>query len=669
MKAASNDCQVQSASYRPPLVHQDWSRPAYLLAAAAFAGCELAGMAAMVNAYRLAETTISDASEFEWFWVGTFLIELPLAGMVARRATSRTMRTALLTLYGLVSYAPKLLRDPTFPAYHDELAHWRETYDILSTGKLFRPTSIVPILARYPGLHAATAALVHATGLTIWQAATLLLILFHVTLVLGIATLARALGLGNRTASVAAILYGLNSSFLYFDTQYAYESMAITLLVWTLVAYVWAIRSQRGRGRAAWSVLTVVFSAGTVVTHHLSAVTLVAIMALVSVAMSVPSLAKGENWVRTAVTAWGLTLAAAVIVGTWFLFVAPTTLSYLSPYLGQGLSELMQVAGGSSTGRQLFGASLSPWWEQKSAYLMTVLAFGLAAGGLLLIRVCIRDGRLPRGRRRGLLIAFALLGLVYFPSTLFILSPDGAEGARRSWAFTWIGLCVLAGPAAVWLLDWTGRRTDRWRRISLRSGLMAALAIALIGGTVAGLDASYRFPGPFLYGSDARSVTPELVGVSEWFLARFGSGDNIVTDRYTGLIFASFGLQNTADPSPGFPTYNLYLAKPGAPIQPPYLLSELQSSNYTYLVIDRRMAYELPQVGVYFEPAEPAGTDPPHGGKPIFRGRLDKFNTIPWMVKVFQSENYSIYRFNLPAAKIGYQPNPPMLRGQLVVTR
>ena len=71
--------------------------------------------------------------------------------------------------------------------------------------------------------------------------------------------------------------------------------MAITLVVWTLVAYVWAIRSQPGRGRAAWSALTVAFSAGTVVTHHLSAVTLVLIMALVSLAMSVPSLAKGET--------------------------------------------------------------------------------------------------------------------------------------------------------------------------------------------------------------------------------------------------------------------------------------------------------------------------------------------------------------------------------------
>ena len=136
------------------------------------------------------------------------------------------------------------------PAYHDEFAHWRATYEILSTGKLFQPNPLIHIIAQYPGLHAATAALVHATGLSIWQAAILLLILFHVTLVLGIAALAQALGFNNRTASLIAILYALNSSFLYFDTQYAYESMAITLVVWTLVAYVRAIRSRPGEGRA-----------------------------------------------------------------------------------------------------------------------------------------------------------------------------------------------------------------------------------------------------------------------------------------------------------------------------------------------------------------------------------------------------------------------------------
>ena len=663
--AAPYHRQLGQTSHQQPSVPH-YRRPlGFFLVTAALAVCEAAGMAAVVRGYQIGETTTSNTSEFAWFWLGMLLLGLPLVGLLGRRATPRIMRTALLTFYGLVSYAPKLLRDPTLPVYHDEYAHWRATYEILSTGKLFRRNPIIPIIAQYPGLHAATAALVHATGLTIWQAAILLLILFHVTLVLGIAALAQSLGFDNRTASLVAILYSLNSSFLYFDTQYAYESMAITLVVWTLVAFVHTIRSHPGEGRAAWSVLTVVLSAGTVVTHHLSAFTLVLIMALVSLAISVPWLARGESWVRTAVTAWSLTLVTALMAGAWFHFVAPTTWSYLSPFLGQGLSELMQVINGSGAARQLFGASLSPLWEQKSAYMVTVLALVLAVGGLLLMRARIKDGQLPSGRRRAMLSAFAFLGLVYFPSTVFILSPNGAEGARRSWAFTWIGLSILVSPAVVWLLDRAGRSMRQWRRISLRSGLLVALAITLIGGTAAGLDASYRFPGPFLYGSDARSVSPELLGTSEWFSGRFGTGNNIVTDRYTGLVFASFGLQNTAFPSAGFPTWNLYLAKPGTPIDPPYLLFDLSGSNYTYLIVDRRMAYEVPEIGVYFEPNEP--TMLTKTGKSIFYGRLDKFNSMSWMVKVFQSNNYSIYRLVLPATKIGYQRQPPKLRGKFLV--
>jgi hypothetical protein len=661
--------QSDTTSHRQKADRYHRAPQAYLLAIAVSVGwCELSGMAAVVHAYNIAQTTLTSTSEFAWFWIGMFLLELPLAGFIAFRATPRAMRTVLVILYGLVSYAPKLLRNPTSPVYHDEFAHWRATYEILSTGKLFQHNPITSIIAQYPGLHAATAALVHATGLTIWQAATLLLILFHVALVLGIAVLAQALGFNNRVASLIAILYSLNSSFLYFDTQYAYESVAITLAVWTLVAYVRTIRSRPGSGQASWSVLTVVLSAGTVITHHLSTFTLVLIMALVSLALSIPWLGRTEGWIRTAVMAWSLTLVTMLMAGAWFLFVAPATWSYLSPFLSQGLSELMQEVNGSGTGRQLFGASLSPWWEPKSAYFVPLLAAGLAVGGLLLIRARIRDARLPRGHGRALLLAFAFLGLVYFPSTALILTPSGAEGARRSWAFTWIGLSMLAGPAAVRLLDWVGRTTHRWSRVSLRSGLVAVLAIALVGGTAAGLDGYYRFPGPFRYGSDARSITPELLATSEWFSAGFGTGNNIVTDRYTGLIFASFGGQNTAYVSSKFPVYNLYLDEPGAPIEPSSLLAELSSENITYLIVDRRMAYELPQLGVYFTSTDPA-TLQPEGGKPIFYGRLEKFDTMQWLIKVFQSDDYSIYRLNLPITPIGYQhkaPTSPRKRGKFL---
>src|SRR5690349_15196202 len=144
-------------------------------------------MTALVLAYNVAQTTTSNEPEFVLFWLGIFLLELPITALIAKRATPRNVRTALLLLYGMVSFAPKLLRNPTSPIYHDEFAHWRETDEILRVGKLFQPDPILSIVARFPGLHSATAAFVHVTGLTIWQAGNILLIIFHVMLVLGIA--------------------------------------------------------------------------------------------------------------------------------------------------------------------------------------------------------------------------------------------------------------------------------------------------------------------------------------------------------------------------------------------------------------------------------------------------------------------------------------------------
>ena len=103
MTAAPYQRQLDPTSHRQSSVHHYRGRAVYLLAAVALAGCELAGMAAVVQAYHVAETTLSNTSEFVWFWAGMFLLVLPIAGLVACRTTPRAMRTALLILFGLVS--------------------------------------------------------------------------------------------------------------------------------------------------------------------------------------------------------------------------------------------------------------------------------------------------------------------------------------------------------------------------------------------------------------------------------------------------------------------------------------------------------------------------------------------------------------------------------------
>jgi hypothetical protein len=633
---------------------------------AALGACEVAGLTAIAAAYLIAQTTAGDEAEFIWFWLGMIAVELPVIAVVARRGGSAAGRSAVLVVFGFVSYAPKLLRDPSGPAYHDEFAHWRDTYDIVASGRLFQNAQIIPIIARYPGLHAVTAVLVDVTGLDIWQAATVLLLLCHVALLLGIAVLARAAGLGSRAAALAAAAYGFNASFLYFDTQFAYESMAITLVVWALAAFAQALRARPGPHRRAWCGLTVLLASGCVITHHLSTIELTVVMAGVSIAISLPGLARSDGWKSAAATAWGLTAFTGLSITAWIVFVAPATAAYLSPYLGAGLSQLLHLAAGTGAGRQLFSASLSPWWEHDAAFAVTVIALGLAAGSLLMLRRWLRQRALPSGRGRALLVAYTALGLIYFPSTAFILSPAGAEGARRSWAISWIGLAVAVGPMVAWLLDWAARRSRLGMRAAARAGLAVVAAVALVGGTAAGLDASYRLPGPYLFGSDARSDTPELDAMTRWFLDRFGPGNNVVTDRYTGLLIASYGLQDTALPSAGFPVWDLYSDQPGQPIGPPSLITELTSADFRYLIVDERMADDAPQLGVYFEGTEPTGLIRPDG-QPVFKGRLGKFGAISWMTKVFQSDNYAVYRMSLPASGDRYQASPVRLGGKLTV--
>ena len=537
------------------------------------AACAVAGMAAIVKSYLIAQTTVSDEAEFIWFWAGMSLMELPLIAVIARRRTGAAARSALLLIIGFTSYAPKLLRDPGAPLYHDEYAHWRATYDIIANGRLFEPAQIVPVIARYPGLHAATAVIVDVTGLSIWQAGTILVLLCHVALLAGIVTLARAIGLDSRAATLAAVAYGFNASFLYFDTQFSYESMSITLVVWSLAAFAQAIRVPSGPHRSAWCCLTVMLSFGCAITHHLTTIELAAVMLIVSVALSLPRAARSDGWRGTAVTAWLLSaFTLAAIVG-WITFMAPATVAYLSPYLGTALHQLTQMVSGSSSGRQLFSASLSPWWEHVAAFGVTVVALAFAAAGLLRRRR--PGGRPAAGRERALLLGFAAVGLAYFPSTVFIFSQAGAEGSRRSWAISWIGLSVLTALSGAWLVDWASLRRRAVARAAAMGVLTAMTATALVGGTAAGLDASYRFPGPYLYGSDARSDTPELNAMAQWFLARFGPGHRMVTDRYTGLEVASFGLQDTAMPSAAFPIWDLYTAEPGQPLGPPLLFTVL----------------------------------------------------------------------------------------------
>ncbi|WP_433296092.1 hypothetical protein ACQP2F_37535 [Actinoplanes sp. CA-030573] len=595
-----------------------------------------AGAASLVAADRAAEW--GRGPVFELFWLGMLLFTAPAAYWAVRRGSGARLRLAVLIAYAGFTYLPKLLRNPTGPLYHDEFAHWRQSREILLDGRLFEANPIVRVIGDFPGLHATVAAISAMTGLSVWHAALVVLVVAHALVVLGVAVLAEQISGCRRTAATAAIAYGLNSSFLFFDTQFGYESLAIPLMIWALVSLQRAMRAPDRPARAGWAAVTVLLSAATVATHHLTALGQVAIMLVISAVVTVRALRRRDAG-PAAATAWALTGVAAILVVGWLCWVAPKTAGYLDPYLGKALGQFAGLAGeGGTGGRTLFKESVAPWWEQKAAFAAPVGAFlAMAAAAWRL-----RTRRNADPVDRSLALAMFVVGACYFPAALLILTPSGAEGARRTWAFSYLGIALAVAPVVVALLD-------RFARIA-GPALIALLAVMMVGNTAAGMNPSYRFPGPPVYGSDTRALTPEVRAAAAWLRATQGRDLRIVADRYSGLVFGSLGGQFPVTGSVTFPTYDMYLAPPGRPV-PPALIDQLRSWNFRYLIVDRRMAEEVPEIGIYFETNEPI----PHDGRPGFTlAQLTKFDRTPWSIKIYDSGDIAIYRFDF--ASLGFVP-------------
>jgi hypothetical protein len=595
-----------------------------------------AGTSLIVTSYRLAEW--QHGSPFPLFWLGLLLFAVPAIAIAGRRDVSPSVRLGVLVGYAAFTYLPKLLRNPDGPLYHDEFAHWRQSQEILTDGRLFETNPIVRVIGDFPGLHATVASIAALAGISVWHAALIVLVLAHVLVVLGVAVLAADLWGDPRVAAVAAVIYSLNSSFLFFDTQFGYESLAIPLLIWTLVTLLRALRASVRAARLGWSALTLLLAGATIATHHLTALWLIGIMLLVSTVLSVRSLGS----VATA-TAWALTGATAALVAAWLIWVSPRTAGYLDPYFGQALDQAAGMAGKHGSGsRQLFSQSIAPWWERAAAFVAPPIAmFGM---GLAVIRLW-RDrsgGHVDRSARLSLLI----LGSLYFPAALLILTPSGAEGARRSWAFSYLGIALVVAPVV-------GALLNRFRFVA--GGLLAVTTVLLVGNVAAGMNPSYRFPGPPAFGSDTRAASPEMLAASAWLRRTQGRDLRIVADRYSGLIFGSYGGQDPVTGSGTFPTYDLYLAQPGRPISAP-LLSQLQSWRFGYLVVDRRMALEVPDIKIYFETNEPI----PHDDRPAFTlAELTKFDSLPWTIKIYDSSDVAIYRFDFGSLRTSASGGTP----------
>jgi len=548
------------------------------------------GVTLIVVAYAMAKHSTS-VEHFHVFWLGFALVLIPIA-IAGGHRPGRWTAAALLVGYGAITMLPKLLMSPNGPVFFDEFGHIRHANDIVASGHLDVPSAYLPILRVYPGLEVLTAWLHDITGISTWHVGQAIVLLAHCGVLLIVRAIARMAGLGDRAAFFAALVYSLNPSFMYFDTQYAYESLGLPLC-FAAIALAFAISRTRTVRTGLLFVVAALAAVGAcIVTHHVSAAVMVVMLELVSLASPVAG-----RRAATPVARWGPAAVAFLgVVGLalWVTFVAPTTLDYITPHVRGGLRGVVEIFTGhtstTATGsarHQLFSGSTVPPYEKVFAYAAPVLA-GLAVLGALI--QAVRDRR--DSRRLLTVTPFIVLAGLYFVSLPLALTVDGGETAHRAWGYGYLGIAICAGYAApFWTRLWVLRARWGWPVVGA-----LALFSAGVGNVAAGENVGYRFPGPYQFGTDTRSQTAELHQLASWVRDNLPQGAKVVTDRFTGEVITSETTLDVPNPEESR-AYGLYREGDDAS---PSLHAFLAQHDFRYWILDTRLVTETP-AGKLFE--------------------------------------------------------------------
>lgn len=556
------------------------------------------------------------------FWAAVAMIVIATTGLVVAGPTRTSGFSASLAL-GLLLYLPKLFHSPTFFNYFDELSHWRAAQHLNSGAGLFLENPINKAVEFFPGLGAATGTLVSATGLSTFAAGNILIAAVHALILGALFLLYERVSGSPRVAMVAVVVFAASPAFVFFNSYFAYESLALPLAASVLTAVVLSDRTSPRTARGLLSA-AIVLALAVVVTHHITSWVLAAMLLLFGLAAI-----WGRGWaapISKHLIAAGAVTAVAVVA--WLGFIAPYTVEYVSPTFTDSADAIARLAGGSSEHRQLFYRSTAPFYEKYGSYLAVLI---LAAAFAFAVVRMYREGRL---KREYLTTALAVVGVTYFLSLpIAFLIKDSA--VSRVWDFAFIGVAPLVALALTPLFA----APSRGRRV-----FAAALVFVIfLGGVVSRTSLQQGLPGSYEPTADPRSMTAEVMAASNWLRQSQGA-DNVVTGDRTGFaVFGSYGDQDViSGQSTGARPWRIFFPRAITPT----VIEELDRDDVQFLVVDRRITRQLPRVGWYYTASEPGARTREH---PLDPASLEKFADSDLFSRIYDNGNILIYRYLPPA--------------------
>src|ERR1700722_760217 len=510
------------------------------------------------------------------FWIGQVLILVPVAGrLLSRRHLSNGHTVTLIAVVTVAEYLIKVNYTPLGFAFNDEFLHWRNTTNMLATGKLFVDNYGLPVGKAYPGIEEVTSALVSATGLSVFEAGLIVAGIAHLLFICFLYLTFCVAIRSHRIAGIAVLLYSATPSLSSFNSMFVYETLALAFLGMCIVAGLRSAIEKSPGDRRGWFIVAVLCILATVITHHVTSYMLTGFLALVAIA----SRLTGSR--NTAARFGLLALISALAVAGWIAFIAPDTSSYFSPTVVGMADSLKNLTNGGSSG----AASTS-----SNPFSNTVLE----ALGLLAITVLIAVGSWQawkRHRRHPWIIGMMIGGTLGWILSLGIRlgTSDGQELAGRAATYIYIPVSVIAALALTRLVH-----SGPMRRLGAAATafVVAAVVALLIDGLANGWPPFWeRLPGPHQVASFEASVDPQEVAVSNWSLAQLGPGNVIASDSGIYPVLIGYGDQNPQQQVTflySTPTWTLPVAQQAAAL------------NMQYVETDTRLTKVLSLQGNYF---------------------------------------------------------------------
>jgi hypothetical protein len=588
--------------------------------------CQTGALAIQVLAVCMAR-----AHREPWPWdlvssiIGSGLAYASVLWALTRPQLARAVRNTAVICLGVTPFVQWRVTDPLLFTGYDEQLHMRTLRDIGSSHRLFQPHPTLPVSSHYPGLESLTA-LVHQLGLPMMVAAGAMVLAARLVLVLVLCDAVEHLTGSPRTGGLAVAAYAVSAQFTFFNSQFAYQTLALPL---ALAAVAFIARARWARDPRPLLIGATVCLLAVAVTHHITSW-------LTAVFLAVWAIAERGGRARRRVF-YGAVVAVAATT-TWAMIQWSLLRDYFGPIVDDVVSQLTNGLR-RETFHDAAGYQTAPWERVLLVYytlavtlVVALLMLKYARSILRRMRLCAPSSNSQQWEPRALLVLMAAL----IPVTMAAhVTPSWADLGDRLTGFLFLPFSLLVADCGV---RWFQSLPIRPRQLTMAVHFPALLlgTGVFVGATLMGNGPDWaRLPGRYLAAADSRSMDAETLAAVRWAGDELPAGSRIGAERVSSILLASQAGLWPVMKDNGRKLYapDLYFADKWGPGE-----SELaRGLNLQYLYVDRRFAQDLPHVGSYFYKGE---TKNPQR---LTRAELTKFDNVRGIRTVYRHGPISIY--------------------------